>query len=951
MNANNYFTIRLMLLLGLVSQTGRGQSSPDSLSKVQAVPVQPEPNRNAERPIAYGRQPVWKITSALSTVSGRDLQKSFTTNLGNTLFGRIPGLTVQQSGGEPGNDSPTLIGRGVNTFTSGTGRNLLIMVDGFESSYEQLVPDEIESISLLKDASSTAIYGLRGANGVLLITTKRGSDGPLVVNFSTQQGFHTASRLPQFLGSYDYARLYNEGLQNDGKAPLYTDADLEAYRTGSDPYFHPNVNWYGEVLKKTAPISNYNLNFRGGNSTVRYFVLLNAIRSNGLYKNVGDMDPESVNSKYSRFNFRSNVDINLTKRLSASLTLGGSVEDKANPAGTTTAAFFNSLATLPPNAFPVYNQDGTFGGTSALSNPLANLLQTGSYTSNGRTLQSTLKMTEQLDMLAKGLSISAAVSFNNFFRSYSDKTKTYERVYATRNATGETVYSRFGQNTSLVGNESNSDQWRNVIFQGFLNYDRTFGNHGISALLMYNSDSYTSINNTTTAVQSLPFKHVGGGGRLTYSNRNTYIGELSFGYMGSENFPKARRYGFFPAASVGWIVSNEKFLKESSTISYLKLRGSYGLSGNDQIGGSRFMFEQRYPYTAAYYLGTANTQAFGLAEGAAANPDVSWEKQKTLNIGLELTLARRLDIALDLFQNNRYAILVAPNRTVPQYTGITLPLLNQGKVDNKGFEATVRYSNQPVAGSSVGPFQYMIEASGWYAQNKIVYNAEAIRLFDYQYATGRPVGQPFGLEALGLFRDQADIAASPRQIFAAVQPGDVKYKDQNGDGIINQNDTRPIGNTSVPTLTLSLHSKLQYKGFDLDFLFQGVTGRTAYFGGTLFHAFQNNGQIGPIALDRWTPETAATATYPRLSAANNLNNFQYSSFWQRDGSFIKLRSLELGYTLPTPLLDKVRLTTARVFLNGTNLFSLDRLQGYIDPEVNSGYPALRTVSAGVRIQF
>ena len=750
----------------------------------------------------------------------------------------------------------------------------------------------------------------------------------------------------EFLGSYDYARLYNEGLKNDGKAPKYSDADLAAYQNGSDPYFHPNVNWYDQVLKKTAPISNYNLNFRGGGPTVRYFVLLNSIQSNGLYKNVGSMDAESVNAKYSRVNFRSNIDINLTKRLSASLTLGGSVEDKANPAATTTGTVFNSLATLPPNAFPVYNANGSFGGTSALSNPLANLLKTGSYASNGRTLQSTLKFTEQLDEITPGLSISGAVSFNSFFRSYSNKTKQYERYAVTKGAAGDTVYTKFGQNTSLVGNEANSDQWRNTVFQGFLNYDRTFGKHGVSAVFLYNSDNYNNTDNLSTAVSSLPYKHVGVGGRVTYSNADTYIGELSFGYMGSENFPTDKRYGFFPGASVGWVISNEKFLKENATVTYLKLRGSYGLSGNDQIGGSRFMFEQRYPYTAAYNLGTTNTQVFGLADGAAANPNLSWEKQKTVNIGVELQLAKRFDVLLDVFQNNRYDILAAPNSTVPAFTGLTLPLLNQGKVTNKGFEATIRYSSKPTA-----KLQYLVDVSGWYAQNKIEYNSEAIRLYSYQYTTGQPVGQPFGLEALGLFKDQADIAASPRQIFATVQPGDIKYKDQNGDGLIDQNDTRPIGNTSTPTLTVSLHSRLAYRGFDLEFLFQGVSGRTAYFGGTYFQAFQNNGQVAPIALDRWTTETVATATYPRLSASNNQNNYQYSSFWQRDGSFIKLRSLELGYTLPTTFVEKIRLNTVRVFINGTNLFSLDHLKGYIDPEVSSGYPPLRTVSGGVRLQF
>ncbi len=943
MNHKNYYTTGLIWLLALgISLSVQGQEAVDSLTEVNVSSVN---GKYQSKPVAYGRQPGWKVTSAISTVEGTTLQKNFTSNLANTLYGRLPGLTVLQNSGEPGNDSPTLAARGIGTF--GPGRNVLVMVDGFESSFEQLVPDEIESVTLLKDASAIAMYGLRGANGVLLVTTRRGSDGPLTIQFSTQQGFHTAYRLPQFLGSYDYARLYNEGLQNDGKAPLYTDQDLEAYRTGSDPYFHPNVNWYREVLKKRAPISSYNLNFSGGNNTVRYFALLNAIRSNGLYKNAGDMSEESINSRYSRFNFRSNIDINLTKRVSASLTLGGTVEDKTNPAGTTTDGIFNSLALLPPNAFPVYNENGSFGGTSALTNPLGNLLQTGSYTSNGRTLQSTLKLTEQLDMITPGLSVSAAVSFNNFFRSYSNKTRQYERFAATRNASGEVIYTRFGQNTSLAGNEAESDQWRNIVFQGFLNYDRTFGSHSFSALLLYNTDSYTNTDNSTTAVKSLPYKHVGGAGRVTYSYAEKYIGEFSFGYMGSEAFPKNRRFGFFPAASLGWIATNEAFLKDNSVITYLKLRGSYGLTGNDQIDTtSRFLFEQRFRYTQSYYLGTNNTQVFGLAEGTPANPNLSWEKEKKANIGIELTLAERLDISLDLFHHDRYDILAAPNRTVPQYTGLTLPLLNQGKVTNKGFEAIIRYRSK-----STSALQYSVEASGWYAQNKIRYNAEAIRLYEYQYTTGRPIGQPFGLESIGFFADQDDIAASPVQQFAPVQPGDIKYKDQNGDGVINQNDTRPIGKIDVPTLSINLRPHFAYKGFDLEFLFQGVTGVSTYLGGSYFHAFQNNGQVAPIALDRWTPETAGSAKYPRLSASNNLNNYRFSSFWQRDGSFIKLRSLELGYLLPNQVIEKVKLASARIFINGTNLFSLDHLKGYIDPETGSGYPALRTVSAGIRLQF
>jgi TonB dependent receptor len=315
-------------------------------------------------------------------------------------------------------------------------------------------------------------------------------------------------------------------------------------------------------------------------------------------------------------------------------------------------------------------------------------------------------------------------------------------------------------------------------------------------------------------------------------------------------------------------------------------------------------------------------------------------------LGIELTLLKHFDLNFDVFNQDRYDILAKPNSTVPQYVGVSLPDLNQGKVNNQGFEASLRYNSNPIKA-----FQFFAEASAWYAKNKIVFASEAIKLYDYQYSTGREIGQPLGLEALGLFKDAADIAASPRQIFAPVQPGDIKYKDQNGDGLIDQNDAAPIGNPSTPRAIFSLHGGFKYKGFDLDFFFQGATGNTVYFGGNLFHAFQNNGKIAPIALDRWTPETAATATYPRLSASNNLNNYRFSSFWQRDGSFVKLRSIELGYTIPESFVQKAKINSARIFLNGTNLLSFDKMEGYVDPEVRSGYPALRTITGGIRCQF
>lgn len=889
--------------------------------------------------IAYGTQPEWMVTGAISTVKGKDLQSPFTPSFPNRLFGRIPGLTAQPNNSEPGFESTSLFSRGINTFGVG-GTGMLILVDGLEANFKDLTPEEVQSVTLLKDASATAMYGSRGANGVLLVTTKRGEEGKLKVVFSTQQGVQSATRLPQYLGSYDYARLYNEALVNDGKPELYTTGDLESYRKGDDPYFHPNVNWYEQVLRKTVPISNYDLNFSGGNSTVRYFILLNQLKSNNLYQKTGNESEFSTNGQYQRINFRLNVDINLTKRLSSTITLGGTVVDQANPAANNTDGIFNLMSVIPPNAFLAYNPNGTLGRNSLYSNPLGDILNTGFYTSNGRTLQTTIGFTEQLDMIAKGLSITTRISFNSYFLSQSNKSRTYESFSISKDPLGETIYTKFGLNKSLVASEGASDQNRSFIFQTFLNYDRTFGIHAVNGVLLYNADDYTISGN------AFPVKHVNVSGRGTYAYNQKYIGEFSFSYMGSENFPKNHRFGFFPAASLGWIVSNEEFLKGNSTINHLKLRGSYGMVGNDKIGGPAFMYEQYYPYSSTYYFGTTNNGSGSIIQGSPANTGVTWEKEKSINFGLEATLLNHFDISLDIFNRNRYDILVQPNATSPDFMGYTKPYLNQGKTNNKGFEGKVRFYNDDSK-----EFRFFIEATAWYYKNKIVYNSEALQSYDYLYQTGRPIGQPFGLVALGFFKDQPDIDGSPKQIWTSVKPGDVKYKDQNEDGKIDQMDSYPIGKTWLPNLTAGLHVGAKYKGFDFDMFFQGVTSRTVYFSGLNFEAFQNNGKAGTIALNRWTPATAATASYPRLSSVNDDNNYRYSTLWQRDGSFIKLRSIELGYTLPASITKVIRMQDARIFVNGTDLFSLDHMDGYRDPEIGSNYPATKSLSIGVRVQF
>lgn len=933
-NIKNIIYIRRILLVSLLFGMNCSFAMAHTL-RVDTL-LQNDINR-----VAYGIQPKWMTTGAVSSVKGNEL-KSFVPNIANMLNGQIPGLVVQQWGCEPGADSPAMNARGVNTYGSGTG--LFIVIDGFQSTeayFQQLTPQEIESITLLKDASATAIYGSKGANGVLLITTKRGTSDKIKINFSIQSGFQQPLRLPEFLGAYDYATLYNEALVNDGKSPFYTPMDLEAYKTGNDPIFHPDVDWYGTILRKAAPITNYNFTASGSNEYFRYFVLLNVLDDRSLYRKAGNVSDFSKNGTYTRYNFRTNIDVKLSKRLQGAVTLGGTIEDKTNP-GTSenTSGMFDLMSSIAPNAFPVYVSTGMYGGNSMYSNPLGDLMQTGYTSYNGRSLQAIFQLKGDLGFITPGLSVNGTVGFNTYFKSYSKKSRQYARYSVDRDNADEIIYTTYGQNTSLAGDESSSSQWRDYSLQASLNYNRTFnGLHNIDAIYL------GSYNDYVVTGTDLSYKNIAMGGRVTYSYDKRYIGEFSFGYNGTENFPKGHRFGFFPAGSLGWILSNEAFLKGNPILNYLKLRASYGIVGNDNIGGIRYMFDQYYD-GYGYHLGNSNNVQDGLVQGKLANPDVTWEKEKKFNVGFEATLVNKIDVSFDYFIQKRSNILSQPYRTVPDYLGISRPDINIGKVDNKGLETSIRYNE-------IGKkdLTYFVETSFWYAKNKVVYNAEAIQENEYLYGTGRIVGQPFVLEAIGFFKDEDDILKSPTQTFTDVRPGDIKYKDQNKDGKIDSNDYYPIGYTSMPQITLGLHGGITFKGFDMDIFFQGAANRTVYCGGKYYHAFQNDAKVSSIALGRWTPETAETATYPRLSSENNLNNYQASSFWQKNGNFLKLRSLEIGYTLPFQLSRKINLEKVRIFANGTNLFSLDHMDGFTDPETMSGYPALRTISFGLSIQL
>lgn len=890
--------------------------------------------------------PSWKVASAISTVKGERLEKSFTQNVMNTLYGQIPGLTVMQGSGEPGSDSPTINARGFNTLNT-TDRSVMVIIDGFESSLDQISVQEIESVSLLKDAAAAALYGMRAANGVLLVTTKRGAIKPLEINFSAQLGFNTPFKMPKFLDSYGYAQLYDEARVNDGLSTVYEETPaMEAYRDGSNPYLYPNVDWYDEALKKTSVLQNYNLNMSGGNETVRYFALVNVSDNNGLFKGTDSHRKESANAKLTRYNVRANVDVNVTNELSAQLKLAANVQDQFAPTGGSWN-IYNQLALLPPNAFPVYNPNGTYGGNGTFSNPVGDLKEKGYSSYNRRSIQSSLRIRYNLGALVKGLSISAAYSFNNNFQSVYNKSRKYP-YYSLSMAGDDYIYNTYSEKTSFSIDDKTSKQWRNTIFQGTVDYSNVFNSlHSVDANIAFFSEKTFDEYDSSKRDSEFPHKYVGMRGRVSYGYDQRYVGEVAFSYEGSDLYARGKRFGLFPAVSLGWILSNEAFMKDNEVVNFMKLRASYGLTGHASIVGNRYGHEQIYAYTGSYYFGINNTQKFGIKENNVADVNRTWEREKRFNIGVDGTLLGMIDFSFDYFKHDRTDILVAPAATIPGFSGLKYAEMNLGKSTNSGFEASIRF------GKKTGELEYYAQANLWYAKDKLKYMAEDVKEYDYQKRTGQRLNQPFGLVALGLFRDQDDIDNSPVHTFSDVKPGDIKYKDMNGDNKIDGDDTCPIGYSGTPDFSGSLTLGVKYKGFDLETMFYGVAKRTAYLSGNTYWAFMNQYAAPESALARWTDATKDTAKYPRLSTRANPNNTQYSSFWQEDGSFLKMRYLELGYTLPKKWTKAVYSNNVRIFLNGTNLFSFSRMGGLknADPEGLGGYPSMRTVSLGVKLQF
>ncbi len=923
--------------------------------------------------VGYGTQQRKDVTGAIASIGPRELKQSPVANLSNALAGRLPGLITVQNSGEPGADGAALYIRGFGT----TGNNApLILVDGIERDFSSLDPNEVSNVTILKDAASTAIYGIRGANGVVLITTRRGLNATPRISITAQNGWQSPTRLPEYANAYDALKLYREGLVNDGLSTTqYTDSILNLYKDRSHPayqYLYPSVDWLKTMLKPYSYLSQGNLNVTGGNSAAKYFVSLSYLRQNGLYNFENQIKQYNIQAITNKYNFRSNIDLQISKDLSMELNLGAIVRDRNYP-GTDAQSLFTKMKQTPSWWYPLTNPDGSVPQTPSLeSSPYDLLVNSGYQRLFETTLQSTAGFKWNMHYLLKGLSSRVRLSFDNLnfrnvSRPLSGSTYNYNLLPGVQadtvtNLAAAGTYVTVRQGNGTLDYQVNANGTRRTTLELYLNYDREFGKHGIHGVIVYNQSSFFNQvgSGQSNAIAGLPYKYDGVVGRISYNYDDRYLLELNGGYNGSENFSPGHRLGFFPAVSAGWVVSREKFIADNSALGFidnLKLRGSYGVVGNDRIGGARFLYLTAWTITASGYQFGANRDGnnySGAYETQIGNPGVTWEKSKNANVGIDISLWNgRLSFTADYFWDHRTNILLT-SQLIPATLGlVNIPPTNGGIVDNHGYEVAVEHRQE------FGKQGYSIRLNASYARNKIVYYAEPPYTGrEWQAVTGTEVGEQYGYTALGLFRSNQDVAGSPDQsYFGAVQPGDVKYKDLNKDGIINSLDAGYLpGKVNTPRSILGLSLSYHYASFDASVFFQaGLGGTVMTTGFGIFPFARFTGVLKDVINNHWVA-TAPDKNYefPRMSSQDNPNNQQNSSFWLKSSNYVRLKTFEIGYSFSRRLISRIGFTNARLFVNGINLLTWDKLKIF-DPEIANGgtgtYPQQKVINTGLSFTF
>lgn len=957
--------------------------------------------------IGYGTQTKASVTGALSTIDTEELLKTPVASITNVLAGSVPGVTTVQSSGQPGSDAATVYIRGVGSLNSNYAAPL-VLVDGVEREFSQIDPKEIENFSILKDAASTAVFGVRGANGVILITTRRGQEGKPSISVSSTNGLQQPITFVSQVGSYEYARFWNLKQQNDGvtdRSQYFSREAIEAYRTGSDPIMYPNVNWKDEMFNKVFLQSKNNINISGGGKNVRYFVSLGYLYQNGILKQTEYLDYNN-NYRYDRYNYRANVDFDLTKSTTLKIGIGGYVGKSREPLTISTLGnewvyattwvvpmcspgIIDGKRTLIPRGFIPSTIETHRDGYSTF-------FGYGYDDTFNTTLNCNAELVQRLDFLTEGLSVSIKGAYDNrfamtkrhntitstawkpeyqfaYYKSYlEDRTKPqtdpdYDKTIVYVPAS--TDAPDYGQDRPMSYSERNYGRDRNWYIEAKINWSRAFGSggdHKVSAMFLYNQsrDYYPAVNGSSLSYQYIPRSYIGYVGRATYGYKNKYLVDVNIGYNGSENFaPGKTRYGVFPSASAGWVISEEGFMRRQNVISYLKLRASWGRVGND-MSNSRFMYMPSvWTQNGSYSFGVNNPnsmEAYG--EGTLGNPGVTWETADKQNYGLDANFFNdRLSLNFDWFMEHRTGILLSPNST-PGIIAASLPALNIGEVDNHGYELALGWKD-----TIQKDFNYYLDANVSFARNKIIYMDEVMSEFEYQWQTGGSTGRYTGLYEFERLYQYSDFTTGPDgelilnpdlpQPYTSVAPGDAMYADLNHDGVVDSDDTKVTGYSTRPEYVFGLNAGFSWKGLSFSMQWTGATNVNKMMEIEYRIPYTNAGGRGLLKYfydDCWTTENQ-NGTLPRAAEKSEVWNSAPSTLWLRDASYLRLKQLSLGYTFSNNRhLRSVGIKSLNIAFTGYNLLTFTPLD-FIDPEsltTNEGsYPLVKVYSLGLNITF
>ena len=910
--------------------------------------------------VGYGVQKKANLTGAVTSMKSDELLKSRAANATTALVGQMPGLISKQASGEPGADDASIFIRGIATFQGDASPAYII--DGIErtsADFARMDPNDIESINVLKDAASAAIFGMRGANGVIVITTKRGTDGKASIKYSGSVSIQSPTKLPEFANSYDYARLANQYFGSE----IYSAEAIQKYKDGSDPELYPNTNWYDEMLTKNAIQNQHNISISGGNEKIRYYVSGGFLNQGGLWEDLN----------YKRYNLRSNIDAQITKTTRLGVDVSGRLEKSLNSGSSYT--IFKELVRNTPVLLCRY-PDGTFAFPDATHPNIVAANQPGGSYSKGETfvVDARVELEQELDFITEGLSAKGVMSYSR--NNYTNKAWSVSPYVYSKDANNEYVLNpRTSPSLNLTQNQE---------YQLQVNYNRSFGLHNVTAMTMvlarkgfsstscmfrnsFDSEILDQINAGNTDGQTMnavdsETARASYMARVNYNYASKYLVEFNIRRDGSENFAPDKRWGTFASASLGWVISEEPFFESlKNTINFLKIRGSYGTLGNDNTGGVSFPFYSRFElYQGAVasngFMNNLGDYAFGdlvtkgLVPGAIANSLATWEKSNKANIALDATLFNNLNFTVDLFTERRTNILTQRTAEVPSSFGGTLPLENIGIVNNKGIDLSLNYHN------SIGKVNYSVGGNFTFARNKIVEMAEAEGTSEYMRQTGRPINGYYGYKTDGIFQSQEEIDSYAKQEVAGVgyetQIGDIKYVDVDGNGVVNSDDMTYLGYGNIPEIIYGINGSLNWKNFDFSFLMQGAANAQVYLKGGIILPYFNQGNLPQFWVNEaWTEENPSNR-YPRL--AESVHNVPGVQTYLYNASYLRLKNIEVGYTFPTSWLSRIGVTNARVYVNAQNLFTISNVP-QIDPENTEQegwtYPQMKSFNFGLSLQF